>query len=267
MIFAKAAEVNLPTGETVEIATISEVELEKCEDESYYDAETKTLHLKGYVRNGGDETGLVLPEGVANRDVIHIIADEGTVLPEDCRWLLLGLDYVETIDLKNADSSNVKDMSYMFADNDVYDALYKEEVSFVVPWSPLKSIDLTGLDTSNVRDMRGMFAACTCLESLDLSSFDTTFVDSMKNMFFFDRSLESIDLSSFDTRNVYDMNNMFSSCPNLKILDLSSFNTYFVNDMHGMFSGCSSLTSLDLSSFETKHVEDMSCMFSHCEQL
>ncbi len=266
-IVAKASETNSQESEKKETASVSNDTSNPFADESYFDAETKTLHLKGYVRNGGVETGLVMPEGVDGYDVKHIVAEDGTVLPEDCRWLLLGLDYVETIDLKKADSSNVKDMSYMFADADVYDVFYKHEVSYVVPWSDVKSIDLTGFDTSNVSDMSGMFAACTSLESLDLSSFDTSFVRSMESMFFFDRRLESVDLSSFDTSGVCYMSEMFCCCCNLKALDLSNFNTRSVFQMDQMFLGCESLTSLDLSNFDTRYVHKMSMMFSGCNEL
>ncbi|MBR5684285.1 MAG: BspA family leucine-rich repeat surface protein [Ruminococcus sp.] len=233
-------------------------------DESYFDAETGTLHLKGYVRNGGEETGLALPEGVEGIDVINIVADEGTVLPEDCRWLLLGLDSVETIDLKNADSSNVTDMSYMFGNTNLYLALYEEDY---LPYSHIKSIDLIGMDTSNVTDMSYMFAGCLELESLDLSSFDTSNVQSMKYMFLIDAALKSLDLSSFDTSYVSDMSNMFDLCFGLEHIDIKSFNTMYVNDFSGMFNGCRSLTSLDISNFDTRWAKDMNRMFTGCEEL
>ncbi|WP_295084310.1 BspA family leucine-rich repeat surface protein [Ruminococcus sp.] len=266
-IVAKASEANSLASETEETASVNGATSEQGTDESFYDEETKTLHLKGYVRNGGDETGLVLPEGVDGRNVIHIVAEEGTVLPKDCRWLLLGLDYVETIDLKNADSSNVEDMSYMFADGDTYVPFYLDEESYLVPYSNITTIDLTGFDTSNVRDMSYMFAACTDLKTLDLSSFDTSNVRNMNSMFIFDISLESIDLSSFNTTGVSDMTEMFSTCYNLKDIDLSSFDTRSVFYMDGMFAGCSALSSLDLSNFNPRYVSNMSGMFVGCSGL
>ena len=110
-VVAKAAEANV---QVIEASALSSAANEQGIDESYYDAETQTLHLKGYVRNGGEFTGLVLPDGVNAKDVKHIVADKGTVLPVDCSCLLFNLNQVETVDLKNADSSNVTNMSRMF---------------------------------------------------------------------------------------------------------------------------------------------------------
>ncbi|WP_205104711.1 BspA family leucine-rich repeat surface protein [Marseilla massiliensis] len=133
-------------------------------------------------------------------------------------------EQIEDIILDGFDTSNITDMSDMFAG-----------------CSSLKSLDLSGFDTSNVTDMSYMFKGCSSLVSLDLSGFDTSNVTDMSHMFDDCESLKSLDLSGFDTSNVTDMAFMFSRCESLKSLDLSGFDTSNVTDMSCMFSGCNSL--------------------------
>ena len=148
------------------------------------------------------------------------------------------------------DTSNVTDMSWMFA-----------------YCSSLTSIDLSGFDTSSVTDMGVMFHQCTGLTSLDLSKFSTSNVTNMSNMFDYCIGLTSLDLSGLDTSNVTDMNSMFTRCEGLSSLDLSGFNTANVTNMSSMFYYCEGLSSLDLSSFNTANVTNMSFMFYYCTGL
>ena len=64
------------------------------------------------------------------------------------------------------DTSNVTDMSYMFAN-----AGY------------LTDLDLSGFDTFNVTNMTGMFCNCTNLTYIDISTWDTSNVISMGSIF------------------------------------------------------------------------------------
>ena len=263
------------------------------EDLSYFDEETATLHLKGLVRNNINDSysGIALPEGVDPAAVKHLVADEGTVLPADCSWLIRPLENVETVDMKNADSSNVSDMSYMFAyywENwfwfefedgygihvqlgldpklksidltgfDTSKAMYMQGMFY--NQAELESLDLTGFDTGNVTDMSRMFLYCS-INSLDLSGFDTSNVTDMSEMFMFS-GLDELDLSSFDTSNTTNMFRMFKYTE-LNKIDLSSFDTRNVTDMCEMFDNCY-VDLLDLSSFDTNNVKDMSYMFYSC---
>ena len=152
--------------------------------------------------------------------------------------------------LEHLNTSEVKDMSYMFRS-----------------CSDLTSLDLSHFNTQNVTDMGGMFDGCRRLTSLDFSHFNTQNVTNMANMFSDCSRLPSLDLSHFNTQNVTNMVEMFSGCRGLTSLDLSHFNTQNVTDMHYMFYGCSGLTSLDLSHFNTQNVTDMNDMFSGCSGL
>ncbi len=219
-------------------------------DESYYDTKTKTLHLKGYVRNS-DNDGMILPKGVKREEIKALVAEKGTVLPQDSKGLFAYMEALESADLKNADTSFVHDMSHMF-----------NECRF------LTSLDLSSWDTSNVKNMSDMFMCVSNLKSLDLSNFNTSKVTNFAAMFWNEYSnLQSLDLSSFDTSKATDMHLMFFGCKSLKSLDLSSFNTSNVTDMVSMFCGCESLTSLDISNFDTSRVVSMRDMFRGCSSL
>ena len=155
-----------------------------------------------------------------------------------------------SIDTSSFDTSNVTNMSGMFAE-----------------CSSLSTLDLSSFDTSNVSDMSGMFYHCTYLTELDLSDFNTSNVTNMVEMFTICSSLTTLNLSSFDTSNVTNMAVMFLECSKLTALDISSFDTSNVTDMSYMFNGCSKLTTLDISSFDTSNVTSISNMFSGCTSL
>ena len=61
-------------------------------DDSYYDAETRTLHLRGYVRNGYNGSGIILPRGIKKDEVYNIVAEKGTVFPQNCSHLFAGFN-------------------------------------------------------------------------------------------------------------------------------------------------------------------------------
>ena len=170
--------------------------------------------------------------------------------------LFSGLYELESIEgLTNLDTSNVIDMSYMFA------SLNKNDIG------KLKTLDVSGFNTSKVRDMRYMFEGCSELETLDVSGFDTSNVTDMSGMFSFCYALNDLDLSKFNTSKVKDMDQMFYFCKKLTSLDVSGFDTKNVKYMRGMFAGCGNLTTLDLSGFNTSKVTDMSSMFYGCNVL
>ena len=212
-----------------------------------FDEATGTLTLSGNVVKEEVQAW------AENENVKKIICAEGTVLPADCSNLFTPTYmncYAKYIDLSNAKTSNVTDMSSMF-----------------YCCKNIESLDLSSFDTSNVRNMSDMFFCCESLKSLDLSSFDTSNVRSMSDMFNCCGSLKSLDLSSFDTSNVQTMSDMFYCCESLKSLDLSNFDTSKVKFTYAMFADCSSLESLDLRNFDTSKVTDMGCMFYGCSRL
>ena len=143
---------------------------------------------------------------------------------------------MNSIDLSNLDTSNVKTMSNMF------------DSCFL-----LETLDLSDFKTISVTNMEKIFKNCTKLIDLDISNFDT--------------SLKSLNLTSFDTKNAKTMRDMFNGCSQLTSLNLTHFDTTLVESMIYMFSFCSSLVELDLSSFSISNVETVSYMFDFCSKL
>ena len=178
--------------------------------------------------------------------------------------------------LEYLNSSEVKDMGYMFSDCKTLTSLDLKHFNtknvtdmssmFAKCWA-LTSLDLKNFNTQNVTDMSLMFSRCVALTSLDLKDFNTQNVTDMSSMFFNCSELTSLNLKNFNTQNVTDMKAMFTNCISLTSLDLKNFNTQNVTDMSWMFYNCTALTSLDLQHFNTKKVTDMYEMFSGCEAL
>lgn len=111
--------------------------------------------------------------------------------------------------LDQLDTTNVTDMSYMFAG-----------------CLKLQNINVARFNTTNVTTMRAMFATCDNLTNLDLSNFDSSKIVDMSYMFASSRQLANITFSSqFNTSIVTNMSNMFYDCQSLDGLDLASLNT------------------------------------------
>ena len=224
-----------------EHASISQmVQAESCVS---YDKSKKTLKLKGNV----------IKEEVrkyADNEIVQfVVAEEGTVFPEDCSNLFYSYT-ASSIDLSKADTSGVNNMDRMFA------CCFE-----------LKELNLSGINTDNVESMRGMFGFCRSLTSLDLSSFITSKVTDMGCMFEDCSELSTLDLNRFDTSNVSDFQLMFYGCEKLKAINLTGFNTAKGINMHAMFFRCKELEKLDLSGFDVSQTRDMSGMFWGCVNL
>ena len=111
---------------------------------------------------------------------------------------------ITSLDLSNFDTSQVKDMSYMFRG-----------------CSDLTSLDLSNFDTSQATNMRHMFKNCSGLTSLDLSKFDTSLVTNMSYMFGGCSGLTSLNISDFNTSQVTIMDGMFNGCTSLKTITIN----------------------------------------------
>ncbi len=160
-----------------------------------------------------------------------------------------GQDTIQSMDLRNLDTSKVKNMMDMF--------------SFC---NNLTSLDVSNFDTRNVTTMYEMFGYCKKLENIDVSNFDTQNVTDMGRMFDYCNSLKMIDLSKFDTKNVTNMRWMFSNCWSLTELDISSFDMQNVTDILGMF-GAISANKVYVKDEATKEkiTEEISELEHECE--
>ncbi len=98
---------------------------------------------------------------------------------------------MESVDVKNLDTSKVTDMSYMFA-----------------ACHSLKSLDLSNFDTNKVTNMYYMFASSGNLVNLNLSGWNNTNTKNMGGMFLFCENLRTLN-------KLTTMSGMFASCTNL----------------------------------------------------
>ena len=110
-----------------------------------------------------------------------------------------------SINLSNAITNDVTDMSYMFSRCD-----------------KLKEINLTNFDTSSVTNMASMFYGCTNLEEINVTSFNTSKVTNMSSMFGYCPKLKSLDLSNFNTSKVTNMSSIVD-CTSLLYLNMNNF--------------------------------------------
>ena len=234
---------------------------------------TREIQLKkgiNYFNNDEFKYGIKTGKLTKVIDNYYVLEDEG---------IDLGFCILESVNLKNYDTSNYTDMSHMFVgsyltslDLSNFGTSKVTDMSYMfVGLFFLTSLDLSSFDTSQVSDMCGMFSGCSCLTRVDLSSFDTSKVTDISIMFYDDYSLKNstdiIGLNLLNTSNVENMNTIFASCSGLTSLDLSNFNTSNVTNMEEMFSGCIGLTSIDVSKFDTSKVTSMQSMFKGCSSL
>lgn len=185
---------------------------------------------------------------------------------------------ISAIDFSEFDSSNILDMSYMFAGFNA---------DFWGHCTNQASLDFSKINTSNVKNMKGMFSSA-CVPNLRSLNFDTNKVEDMTQMFYnTNNGINVLDLSSFDTRSLKtarsmfeasnftkinvsgwrndaltDMFEMFASMYELTEINISNFRTNNVTDMSGTFKDDHKLRLLDLSSFNTNKVKSMASLFS-----
>ncbi len=183
---------------------------------------------------------------------------------------------METVDLRNFDTSAITDMRYMFyrceslkeIDLGSFHTENVEDMGHMFDQCKnLKEIDLGSFNIENVTDMRRMFQECVQLQEVELRDHIASKVENMDHMFFGCEGLKKVVLQNLNTENLINMNSMFYGCKNLTDLDISGLDTGNVTDMGNLFRFCESLTSLKLDSFKTENVENMGNMFCGCRNL
>ncbi|HFU6521998.1 TPA: immunoglobulin-like domain-containing protein [Enterococcus hirae] len=178
-----------------------------------FDENTGVLTIGAGELSGYKESPWFENKKVDAKAIKKIVLSGKVVAPENSWALFSGsqLQNVTEIEgLSQLDTSNVKNMSYMFR------AL-----------SSITSLDVNGFDTSNVTNMNDMFSGMSSVTSLDVSGFDTSNVTTMIYMFNGMSSVTSLDLSNFDTSKVTDRWNMFGDTPLKKLILGDTFK--FVN--------------------------------------
>ena len=210
-----------------------------------------TLGTPGKDSDWDQDEGIGTLNAIFREKLTQIVIDKGVIANQNSTGLFKNLTSLKVIQgLENLDTSQVTNMSWMFAE-----------------CHKLTNLDVSHWDTSQVTNMSRMFEHCHSLTSLDVSHWDTSQVTDMYLMFAGCDKLTSLDVSHFDTSQVTNMDCMFGDCKNLPSLDVSHFDTSRVTDMSWMFADCYSLASLDLSHFDTSQVTNMYSMFQNCPSL
>ncbi len=133
---------------------------------------------------------------------------------------------MKSINVRNWNTSNVTDMSNMFAMcSNLHYVFFGD-----------------GFDTSNVNSMAYMFYRDAKLTGLNVSKFNTSNVKYMTEMFNGCSNAKNLNVSNWDTAKCVDTKLMFANCTNLSELDLGKWNLKAAqaNDNHydSMFEGC-----------------------------
>ncbi len=159
------------------------------------------------------------------------------------------------------DTSNVKDMSGMFADSYFDDDLHLWDTSNVenMGWmfhdSPFCG-DVSSWDVSNVVNMSSMFSSCPFNRKLE--DWDVSHVRDMSAMFSENHKFNQ-DIGKWDVSHVKNMMLMFSDAHSFA-KDISNWNTESVMDTSYMFSNAFSFDS-NISRWNMSNCKDASHMF------
>lgn len=196
-------------------------------------------------------------------DKILTVAELGTVGWKSLSTAFFGCDNLTTI--SGGDTSNVTDMSWMFATTKLATPITTNwDTSKVVRMNEMffnsekANPDTSKWDTSNVIDMSRMFSSSD-LANPDTSRWNTSNVIDMSFMFH-QAEVANPDVSDWDTSSVTDMSWMFYNAdaanPNTK-----TWNTSKVENMGYMFAS-TDIANPNTSDWDTSAVTDMSSMFS-----
>ena len=145
---------------------------------------------------------------------------------------------VTSLPITGLNTSNVKRMSALFADN-----------------IHAKQYDLSYLDTSNAVDISFMFANNTSLENLDISNFNTENILLAAGMFVED-NLASIDLSNFNTTKLISTYRMFDGANELETVYVSNdWNLSNVSLSDKMFNNDTNLVGGAGTTYDANHTD------------
>lgn len=180
------------------------------------------------------QDGSVMSYMVANESdtstfTLYIQGNGGVTANTNSHALFNG--FVNTTSIENLeylDTSNVKDMSFMFRQLE-----------------NITSIDVSSLNVSKVTNMMDLFGYDYKLQTIiGLENWDTSNVSVMRGVFYKNKSLESVNLSNFKTNNAISIAVMFYECLKLSTIDLSNFNIDKVVDTEKMFLGMPNTTKI-----------------------
>ena len=224
----------------------------------WYDAATQSIlwYSDADIAYANEDSSYMFYDIGNNSSNTNLIDTAGinTSRVKNMRFMFSGGKWIiKKIKITNLDTSNVEDMSYMFAASP-----YEQSIT-------ADPIDLSGFNTSKVTNMQGMFSG-SHFPFIDIRHFDTSNVTNMESMFADLHKVTSLDLSGLNVKKVSNIQYIFSS-NDLQSLNLSGWELDSITNMSFMFNGLKQLTSLNLTAFTTKNVTNMSYMFFGTKKL
>ncbi len=166
-------------------------------------------------------------------------------------------------DISFWDTSNVTDMSYMFANCSLFDQdLGNWNTSSVTSMDSMFSrassfnADIGSWDTSNVSNMGSMFFYASAFNQ-DIGQWDISACNNISNMF--EGTQFNQDIGNWDTSNVANLAFMFQNAPAFN-QNIGSWDVSNVNEMAFMFSRATAFNQ-DISGWDTSAVTNLNGMF------
>ena len=216
-----------------------------------------TLTISGTVADDNEMVQLwsALKKLEGREKITEFKANPDFVLPKNSSYLFNGVftqklyPEIETIDLSEADYSNVENMSLMFG---------KANAETITVTVPSTCVQLTSL-----------FKGCSNLRVVNAKDWDTSNVVYFSEMVTNCTNLKTVyGISDWNTNSLCYSNDMFNGCSNIKELDISGWNTSNVQRMEKMFYGCADLERITVSDkWSVKSVYSSNNMFSGCTSL
>lgn len=223
-----------------EFVGLDQIDTSAVTDMSYLfrgDTAVQNLDLSSWATKTGNVTNLDLAFygtyqlktlNLNNWDVSKVTSMQQTFDMGD--WMTASA--IEEIDVDNWNTTNVKGMSHLFADN-----------------KHLSKLDLsTWKHTENVTNMQNMFSGDAALTQLDVSGFNTSKVTMIGSMFQ-GVGVSALDVSNFDTSSVQSANSMFSNMQHVTKITFGQNFKLANAAVSELFYQDPVLASLDLSAF------------------
>jgi len=172
---------------------------------------------------------------------------------------------VDKLDFPNWNTSNVKNMRFMFARFGGWGFTTRNGVPTGIDPDPPVRIDLSNWDVSNVEDMENMFDGVNCTHLGDLSNWNVSNVQNFADWIQECGVIKEIQCAGWDLSSCTRIDDMFYSCSQLSEIPISWTNTGNITNMNRAFGslnysssvGIDATCSLDFSTWDFDKVNNM----------
>lgn len=239
-----------------------------------YESAKKKIQILGGIFAENKELGVaIIHKKVDNTVILINNRSEAFEVPVNAEDLFSGLK-INGLDVSELNFSNTKIMTSCFADTTVQNIRFgNPDTSNVTDMShmfagshKLRSIEAGALKTNKVKSMKYMFSMCKSLESIDVSNWDLSNVQTTEGMFYKCANASSIMLPRSDLQNLQDMQGMFYECTSINHISIFG-DMPIIADMSRAFYGCSSLQYIGMPNVDLPVNTLVDCVTQNCKQL